>query len=387
VSISAVVDSDTPLLLFPTQSDGNAAYVFDTSVLHTTGDLAQFGNAGTNQFTIAHDTGIGAADGSKVFANDGMFHAVSAVVTNQFVPATIDAQQVLVPRDYQAVGVSNGPSHAYMLSYATNASRMLMHAVGIGGLASDFAAYAEPDGTTEFLISSPSSSMTWTPAAGLTLTKSGGDEQILFGSTNSLYRSGTDLIITNGGNGSTIGGLRMMTGDGSSNFITASGNLCVIKGVGGVGLFDSLSGGDEVRWFANQFIPLVAGATLGQDAAANASPNQWGKVSAMTNFVNGFTTAVLTNYSRGSLSHGGSNDFFYVDSEGAGTAGGGRPILVRVGIVTGGITTKTNIIQFDGNSGASTTGVLIYENGSAKRVTVGANDSGGAGFRVLRIPN
>lgn len=40
-----------------------------------------------------------------------------------------------------------------------------------------------------------------------------------------------------------------------------------------------------------------------------------------------------------------------------------------------------------GASGVGTTGLLILENGVPRRVSVGINDSGGAGFRLLRIPN
>jgi hypothetical protein len=45
--------------------------------------------------------------------------------------------------------------------------------------------------------------------------------------------------------------------------------------------------------------------------------------------------------------------------------------------------------QVDKGSGAGTTGLAIWDvnGGTFRRVTVGANDSGGAGFKLLRIPN
>lgn len=97
-----------------------------------------------------------------------------------------------------------------------------------------------------------------------------------------------------------------------------------------------------------------------------------------TNFVRGFLSGA-TNISVLATSHTGTNGIVSINSKGAGTAGPGRPIVMSID--------STNIFKVDGNSGASTTGLLIYENGSEQRVTVGAADSGGAGFRVLRIPN
>lgn len=48
----------------------------------------------------------------------------------------------------------------------------------------------------------------------------------------------------------------------------------------------------------------------------------------------------------------------------------------------------TTQLQVDHNAAASTCGLLVSVAGGAlQRVTVGANDSGGVGFRYLRIPN
>lgn len=46
-------------------------------------------------------------------------------------------------------------------------------------------------------------------------------------------------------------------------------------------------------------------------------------------------------------------------------------------------------LQVDGDNTAGNTRMLLYDvnSGTTQRVSVGANDSGGAGFKVLRIPN
>ena len=53
------------------------------------------------------------------------------------------------------------------------------------------------------------------------------------------------------------------------------------------------------------------------------------------------------------------------------------------------INSTGEIVQFDANSSAGATRFWVYDvdNGQLERVTVGAPDSGGAGFKVLRIPN
>lgn len=51
--------------------------------------------------------------------------------------------------------------------------------------------------------------------------------------------------------------------------------------------------------------------------------------------------------------------------------------------------TVASAVQADANASAGNTRLLIYDvdNGQIERVSVGASDSGGAGFKVLRIPN
>jgi hypothetical protein len=72
--------------LFLSLGDGIAGqprpFRFDTDNPILTGNLAEFANDGTNQFTIAAITDIGAADGSKLFANDGKFHTFTGGTFN-----------------------------------------------------------------------------------------------------------------------------------------------------------------------------------------------------------------------------------------------------------------------------------------------------------------
>jgi hypothetical protein len=125
--------------------------------------------------------------------------------------------------------------------------------------------------------------------------------------------------------------------------------------------------------------PLFSPGSDNEVDVAGPNSSSWFKDYGFkgTGYMSGFESG--TNYSRLAFSHGGTNLTARIDSRSLGTAGIPRPIDVQVG--------STNMMSFDGLSGASTTGLLIYENGSSKRVTVGAADSGGAGFRVLRIPN
>ena len=49
----------------------------------------------------------------------------------------------------------------------------------------------------------------------------------------------------------------------------------------------------------------------------------------------------------------------------------------------------STVIQVDDDSTSGNTRLLVYDvdNGQLERVSVGAADSGGAGYKVLRIPN
>ena len=52
-------------------------------------------------------------------------------------------------------------------------------------------------------------------------------------------------------------------------------------------------------------------------------------------------------------------------------------------------TANTTVIKLDDNNTAGNTRLLLYDvdNATVERVSVGAADSGGTGYKVLRIPN
>jgi hypothetical protein len=79
---------------------------------------------------------------------------------------------------------------------------------------------------------------------------------------------------------------------------------------------------------------------------------------------------------------GGTAVYFNPDNVAAAQIGFGTDITF--GAVGG-----ASAAKFDLNAGAGNTRFLIYDvdNGTLERVTVGSADSGGAGFKVLRIPN
>lgn len=71
------------------------------------------------------------------------------------------------------------------------------------------------------------------------------------------------------------------------------------------------------------------------------------------------------------------------------TGGGDGNIVLNVDGVTQFETGASVSGQFDGDSSAGNTRFLLWDvtAGSLKRVSVGANDSGGVGYKVLRVPN
>lgn len=68
------------------------------------------------------------------------------------------------------------------------------------------------------------------------------------------------------------------------------------------------------------------------------------------------------------------------------TANGSRIDFV---LIPNGSTTQNFAGRFDGTNVAGQTRFMVYDvdNGTLERVTVGAADSGGVGFKLLRIPN
>lgn len=71
-----------------------------------------------------------------------------------------------------------------------------------------------------------------------------------------------------------------------------------------------------------------------------------------------------------------------------GTSGSGN-VLQWVSNTPRMVTNFNARMQWDGGNGAGTTGIMLWDvdNGTLERVSVGIADSGGVGYKVLRIPN
>jgi len=76
---------------------------------------------------------------------------------------------------------------------------------------------------------------------------------------------------------------------------------------------------------------------------------------------------------------------------GTGTGVGGNVVIQHApaGATGTSLNSLVDVAQFDGDSTAGNTRFLIYDvdNGQLERVSVGAADSGGTGYKLLRIPN
>lgn len=79
----------------------------------------------------------------------------------------------------------------------------------------------------------------------------------------------------------------------------------------------------------------------------------------------------------------------YTWIQSGGSATGVRVQAAASGGVIEMMTGSTEVARFDTNSTAGNTRMLVYDvdNATLERVSVGAADSGGSGFKVLRIPN
>ncbi len=151
---------------------------------------------------------------------------------------------------------------------------------------------------------------------------------------------------------------------------------------------------------------LLAGATTRVTVASDGKvdiTNDNSQPLLVSGTVNNSSTFQFTNASNGtsnaariSFSSGDANAAFFA-------AGSGRTSAIVTGGPTGaqavmrtlgayplifGVS-NTYVAAFDNSTTARDTRFLIYDvdNGQVERVSVGVADSGGAGFKVLRIPN
>lgn len=102
-------------------------------------------------------------------------------------------------------------------------------------------------------------------------------------------------------------------------------------------------------------------------------------------------TFQATSVKDGNLDVASDYDYIFAGSQGTGTGTGGE---IRLQTAPSGTTGSTknalvDALKVDASKVAGETRLFVYDvdNGTLERVTVGAADSGGAGFKVLRIAN
>lgn len=356
-----------------------ASHIFGTSFGNTfVGRQSGLTNAyGKNTVAVGHSSGSDSTNANtSVFVGSFSGIGSSKSITNAI---AIGAYSTVTNNNEIVIGNSTNTKAIFPITSYTGAGNLVLTDDGTyksvssaGGLtinATDTYLPARLNATT----------FTNSPAYTVGATNLALDGQFYLGpGTTSVIQHASSLIFTNSATGASDGGFEAINGNGQRALFTSSGNLAIVRGEGGVSIYDSITAGNELRWFGNRLWNIQANTILGGDF--NSNPHfPFGIVNQNTNRVVGYFDTTATNTSYGVLYHGGTNDFFHISSIGGGIAGTAKPLLVTIG--------GTNVFQCDTNSAASTTGLLIYENGTAQRVSIGANDSGGAGFRVLRIPN
>ncbi len=179
----------------------------------------------------------------------------------------------------------------------------------------------------------------------------------------------------------------------------------------GVGLTNSLTE-ETALWNRPQQglnFGIHAGIDIGKEFRIGTGNlnNQYGILyaSAFGAWNDGYSVTMIGGKSSGGSAPG---SLFLKGGPGSGTNIAGAPINIAGGQGTGtGVTGVVNVqaapagstgssanalvtvAQFDADATAGNTRFLIYDvdNATLERVSVGAADSGGAGYKVLRIPN
>lgn len=347
---------------------GSTNYVGDLSV----GSFLQMQNVTAGQLAVF--------DANKMLTNGtaSAFGATTINPTDNFIPyrlnSTTFSNSPIERLSSTAIGVDtiNVTTLKANTATVTNLTGGVVQS-SAAGLLSNAAL------TPTFIPYAVAAGLADSPFYRISSTNIGFDGQFTLGpgTTNVLYRNAKALIYTNSG----TSGVLFSVVNGAGNHIdigeTASGNTYVDGSNTGAGTFSIIgpsSYGFNLQ--AGKINPITASTDL---SGPNVTTGFWwhdigldGQVA-----VRGFFSGSDQSYM--SLRHGGTNGTVTANSVGSGIAGNGKPFLWQID--------STNIFRIDGLSGASTTGLLLYENGTLQRVTVGVADSGGAGFRVLRIPN
>lgn len=187
--------------------------------------------------------------------------------------------------------------------------------------------------------------------------------------------------------------------------LNTSGSRCV--GIGTGALAAHLSGTDNTAlgWAAGNLITtgvgnIFIGAEAGDATAAGAN-NRLVAGSDLANITdawiggNGETNAAPITYSirgtggAGTDIAGGGVSIRGGAGTGTGATGNVAVFTAPIGASSATPNALVEAARFDASTTATHTRFMIYDvdNGTLERVTVGAADSGGSGFKVLRIPN
>lgn len=218
------------------------------------------------------------------------------------------------------------------------------------------------------------------------------------GSLNAALGQSALLALTSGSNNVAVGyeaGFAATTPDGAvfigyqaGHTSTSARNVLVGRQAG-----FSLTGGNNVciGEGAGNNLPAASAnfCVIGGDGSGGSA--RIDNVFFGKGYATASTTAYTINGTGGSgtdIAGGGVNI-----AGGKGTGAGAAGVVnVQTSPVSGSsatLNTLVNAAQFDATTTAGQTRFLLYDvdNATLERVTVGAADSGGAGFKVLRIPN
>lgn len=222
-----------------------------------------------------------------------------------------------------------------------------------------------------------------------------------------LSPTGTGLVTISP---ATTGSISNMTV--AATTLSASGQLTVSNGTGST---LSIKAANGSGWFANDatFWSFVGnGSTtptvtvgLGTAAKSQLGLNSTGQIywTSSADSYAGTPTLILSQESAATLQLGvdaatGVNQRIKAMDASAGT-GGNLTLAAGLGTTTGGVLILQTAVntaggyvdsgKFDASTTAGHTRFFLYDvdNATLERVTVGAADTGGAGFKVLRIPN
>lgn len=235
-------------------------------------------------------------------------------------------------------------------------------------------------------------SPTWTgnhifaPASGNTIFSAGqvritnDNQELQIGAAQDLrlYHDGTDSIIRNDTAGLVFmeGALEAGRFGTSGNFVVGGNFAPMTRGIwtNGVG---ALSGIGAARFSADANGPSLEftksrGATLGTNTIVQ----------------NGDTLGRIVAYGANGTGYDNAAEIRFAVNAAPG-ASGDMPGRISLLACPDGTAVLAESGRFDGNAGANETRFMLFDvtAGALVRVSRGAADSGGAGFRLLRVPN